>query len=84
MRARTMLLLILGMVLLDWVMRRPGISVAGHLGGIAAGALLVSGLWRPSRLLALLGARRRDPRRVYFERRDGDDDRDGGRGPWVN
>ncbi|MBI5490224.1 MAG: rhomboid family intramembrane serine protease [Deltaproteobacteria bacterium] len=79
MRARTMLLLVLAFVLLDWVMRKPGISVAAHLGGMAAGFVLVKGWWRPSRW------RRRpppdDPRVVRFERKGGGD---GGGGRWVN
>jgi membrane associated rhomboid family serine protease len=79
MRARTMLLMILGFVLLDWVMRRPGISVAGHLGGMAAGFLLVKGWWRPSRWRAALSRRRRDPDVVHFERKG--EER---RGKWLN
>jgi len=79
MRARTMLLLILAFVLLDWVMRRPGVSVAGHLGGMAAGFVLVTGWWRPSRWRALFADRRRDPRVVRFDRKGGE-----GKGPWLN
>jgi membrane associated rhomboid family serine protease len=79
MRARTMLLVILAMVLLDWVMRRPGISVAGHLGGMAAGFVLVKGWWRPSRWRAARAASRQDPRVIRFERRGPED-----RGPWLN
>jgi membrane associated rhomboid family serine protease len=80
MRARTLLLLILAMVLLDWLLARPGISVAGHLGGLASGALLVTGYWRPSRLRALLSDRFGRRPRVRFER---DGPRDGGP-RWVN
>jgi membrane associated rhomboid family serine protease len=80
MRARTMLLLVLALVLMDWVMRRPGISVAGHLGGMAAGFVLVKGLWRPSRWRTLLGGGRQDPRVVRFERRDEEPPKR----PWVN
>lgn len=40
------------------------ITVAMHFGGMAAGALLVTGLWRPSRLrLRLFGAPKPKPRR---------------------
>jgi membrane associated rhomboid family serine protease len=79
MRARTMLLLILAWVLLDWLMQSSNISVAGHLGGMFWGWLLVSGWWRPSRWRAALAARRHDPKVVRFERRDPEQ-----RGPWVN
>jgi membrane associated rhomboid family serine protease len=84
MRARTMLLLTVGLVLLDWVMRREGISVAAHVGGMAAGLVLVKGWWRPSRWRSAAAEHRRDPRVVRFERRDGDEDDRPGKGPWLN
>lgn len=78
MRARTMLILILAWVLLDWLMQRSNVSVAGHLGGMFWGWLLISGWWRPSRWRIAL-ARRRYPNVVRFERRDPD-----APGPWIH
>jgi membrane associated rhomboid family serine protease len=79
MRARTMVLLVLAGVLLDWFMQREGISVAAHLGGMAAGYVLVKGWWRPSRWRR--PGPQQDPRVVRFERRGGDGE---GGGRWVN
>jgi membrane associated rhomboid family serine protease len=76
-RARTLLWIALAWVLLDWFMRRTDVSVAAHLGGIAAGALLVTGWWRPSKLRAALSERLRGRARVRFERRNGGK-------PWLN
>lgn len=89
MRARSLLLLLLAMVLLDWLMNRQGISVAGHLGGLAAGALLVTGFWKPWKLVRYLRERfgHRSPV-VRFERRErpgpDDPDRPEGGPRWVN
>ena len=78
MRARTLLLVIVGFVAFDWLTRRQGISVAGHAGGLAAGALLVTGWWRPSRIRRAIADRRGARARVRFERHDGE-------GPkWMN
>jgi membrane associated rhomboid family serine protease len=40
----------IGYAVLDFIIRGSGTSHAAHLGGMAVGALLVTGLWRPSRL----------------------------------
>ncbi|MDI7268565.1 MAG: rhomboid family intramembrane serine protease [Myxococcota bacterium] len=80
MRARVLLLLIVAMVAVDGLAQREGISVAGHAGGLAAGALLVTGWWRPSKLRRALVDRPAARRRVRFERGDGERE---GR-PWIN
>jgi membrane associated rhomboid family serine protease len=79
MRARTMTLLVLAGVLLDWLMNRQGVSVAAHLGGMAAGLVLVKGWWRPSRWRRPRPPT--DPRVVRFERKGGSGE---GGGRWVN
>ena len=40
----------IGYALVDFLMRGSGVSHSAHLGGLAIGALLVTGYWRPSRL----------------------------------
>jgi membrane associated rhomboid family serine protease len=40
----------IGYALIDFLMRGSGVSHSAHLGGLAIGALLVTGYWRPSRL----------------------------------
>jgi membrane associated rhomboid family serine protease len=40
--------------LADFLMRGSGVSHAAHLGGMAIGALLVTGYWRPRKLAARL------------------------------
>jgi membrane associated rhomboid family serine protease len=44
----------IGLALVDFLLRAPGVSHAAHLGGMAIGALLITGWWRPSRLAARL------------------------------
>lgn len=78
MRARTLLWFIVILVLFDWFGRSEGISVAGHVGGLASGALLVTGWWRPSRIRAALRRGGSSRPRVKFDRSDGGGPR------WVN
>ena len=40
----------IGVAVIEFLMRAQGVSHAAHLGGMAIGALLVTGYWRPSRL----------------------------------
>ncbi len=49
MRAKTMVLILVGITFLNFLMR-SNISFAAHAGGMIMGALLVTGYWRPSRL----------------------------------
>lgn len=73
MKGKWFALLPIGYAVLDFLVGGSGVSHAAHLGGLAIGALLVTGLWRPARLwrklrLALLRRRLRvlegdDPRR---------------------
>jgi len=44
----------IGLAVADFLLRAPGVSHAAHLGGMAIGALLITGWWRPSRLAARL------------------------------
>lgn len=55
-KGKHFVLLLVGLQLLYAAARQDGVSIAAHLGGMAAGALLVTGLWRPSKLrLKLFG-----------------------------
>ncbi len=47
MKAKWLVWLIIGGTLLSYLARTPGISIAAHAGGMAAGALLLTGLWNP-------------------------------------
>ncbi|MFO8070235.1 MAG: rhomboid family intramembrane serine protease [Polyangia bacterium] len=61
--------------LADFLLRGGGVSHSAHLGGMAIGALLVTGYWRPSKLAGRLRywwLRRK--LRVYEGRRGRDDD----------
>ena len=46
-KGKTVALITVGINLLILLTGAPGISVAAHLGGMAIGAILVTGLWRP-------------------------------------
>ncbi len=48
-KGKTVALITVGINILILLTGAPGISVSAHLGGMAIGALLVTGLWRPSR-----------------------------------
>lgn len=82
-KGKHFVVLLVGLQLLFAAARLDGVSIAAHLGGMAAGALLVTGLWRPSRLrLRLFGAPKPKPKRpagaphlrvVPGEDDDGDD-----------
>lgn len=50
MTGKTLLLLFIGFDVFMVVVSREPISIAGHLGGMATGLLLVTGFWRPERL----------------------------------
>jgi membrane associated rhomboid family serine protease len=55
-KGKHFVVLLVGLQLLFAAARLDGVSIAAHVGGMAAGALLVTGLWRPSRLrLRLFG-----------------------------
>jgi membrane associated rhomboid family serine protease len=58
-------LILVGMQLLFAAARLDFVSIASNLGGMAAGALLVTGLWRPSRLrIKLFGPPKPKKRKV--------------------
>ncbi len=50
MKGKHFVLIPIGFALLDFLMRAQGVSHAAHLGGMAIGALLITGYWRPDRL----------------------------------
>lgn len=50
MKGKHFVLIPIGFAFLDFLVGGTGISHAAHLGGMAVGALLVTGLWRPYRL----------------------------------
>lgn len=69
---------------LYWLARAPGISIAAHAGGMAAGALLVSGWWNPLAVARSVGEWRqrrklRIVRQSTHPRPRGDDEE--GKGP---
>jgi len=81
MKGKHFALIPIGFAVVDFLLRGSGTSHAAHLGGMAVGALLVTGLWRPRRL--------RDRIRYWWLRRRirsvrRDDDRPGppGGGYW--
>jgi membrane associated rhomboid family serine protease len=49
MKGKHFVLIPIGFAVLDFLTRAEGVSHAAHLGGMAIGALLVTGYWRPSR-----------------------------------
>lgn len=81
-KGKHFVIILVGLQLLFAAAKLDGISVAAHLGGMAAGALLVTGLWRPSRLrLRLFGApkpKARRPVQASHLRAVPDDDEDDG------
>lgn len=50
MKGKHFVLIPIGFALFDFITRSRGVSHAAHLGGMAVGALLVTGYWRPDRL----------------------------------
>ena len=48
-KGKHLVILPIGVAFIDFLMRTQGVSHAAHLGGLAVGALLVTGYWRPSR-----------------------------------
>ncbi len=77
MKAKWLVYLVIGGTVISYLARAPGISIAAHAGGMAAGALLLTGWWNPMnvhRSLRRLMLRRR-LRIVEREIHDpGDDD----------
>lgn len=62
-KGKHFVVLLVGLQLLFAAARLDGVSIAAHLGGMAAGALLITGLWRPSRLrLRLFGPPKDKPK----------------------
>jgi membrane associated rhomboid family serine protease len=49
-KGKHFVLIPIGFAILDFLTRSRGVSHAAHLGGMAIGALLVTGYWRPSKL----------------------------------
>jgi membrane associated rhomboid family serine protease len=63
-KGKHFVVLLVGLQLLFAAARLDGVSIAAHLGGMAAGALLITGLWRPSRLrLRLFGPPKAAPKK---------------------
>lgn len=79
-KGKHFVLILVGLNVLYAAARLDGVSVSAHFGGMAAGALLVTGLWRPSRLrLKLFGPpKARPPRRPAHLKVVPDDDEDDG------
>lgn len=68
MTGKTMLLVFIGIDVAMVVFGGEAISIAGHLGGMATGLLLASGLWRPSLVRKWL-RRKKQRRRLELLRR---------------
>ncbi|MCP4675807.1 MAG: rhomboid family intramembrane serine protease [Deltaproteobacteria bacterium] len=49
MKGKHFVLIPIGFAVLDFLTRARGVSHAAHLGGMAIGALLITGFWRPSK-----------------------------------
>ena len=49
MKGKHFVLIPIGFAVLDFLTRAHGVSHAAHLGGMAIGALLVTGYWRPDK-----------------------------------
>lgn len=89
-KGKHFVIILVGLQLLFAAARLDGVSIAAHLGGMAAGALLVTGYWRPSRLrFRLFGPPKPKPKRpagaphlrvVPGEDDDGGDPGEGGNG----
>lgn len=47
MKAKWIVWMVIGGTVITYLARTPGISIAAHVGGMAAGALLISGFWNP-------------------------------------
>jgi membrane associated rhomboid family serine protease len=54
MKGKHFALIPIGFAVLDFLTRAQGVSHAAHLGGLAIGALLVTGYWRPSKAIRRL------------------------------
>jgi rhomboid family protein len=83
MKGKHFVLILIGMNLLYALARQDGVSVAAHFGGMASGALLVTGLWRPSRIrFKLFGPpkakARKMPQHLKVVPSEPDDDEDHG------
>lgn len=50
MKGKHFVLIPIGFAVFDFLTRAQGVSHAAHLGGMAVGALLVTGYWRPDRI----------------------------------
>lgn len=72
MTGKTLLLVFIGIDILFVVTGREPISIAAHLGGMATGLLLVTGVWRPRKLTEKL-RRRRQRRHLELLRRPPED-----------
>jgi membrane associated rhomboid family serine protease len=70
MRGRTLVLLFVGIELLTLLTRTETFSVVAHLSGAAGGWLLVTGYWRPSRILARFRSAMPPPRPKARKRAD--------------
>lgn len=68
MTGKTMLLVFIGIDVVMVVFGGEAISIAGHLGGMATGLLLVTGYWKPKRLKAMI-QRRKQRNRLKLLRR---------------
>jgi membrane associated rhomboid family serine protease len=62
MKAKWLVWLVIGGTAVSYLARAPGISVAAHAGGMAAGALLLTGWWNPLNVV-------RSVRRLLLRRR---------------
>ncbi|MDD5307486.1 MAG: rhomboid family intramembrane serine protease [Deltaproteobacteria bacterium] len=54
MKGKHFVLIPIGYAVVDFLMAASGVSHAAHLGGMAVGALLVTGFWRPRKLASRL------------------------------
>ncbi|RAL23935.1 hypothetical protein DL240_07245 [Lujinxingia litoralis] len=69
---KTMLLIFIALDILFVLTGREAISIAGHLGGMATGLILATGLWRPSRIKRAFIRRRQRRNLKLLRSRDPD------------
>lgn len=72
--------LTIGIDFLMFLPQTSNLAFAAHLGGLLTGWLLVTGFWRPPRLIAMIRSRSLRARRRRGLRVVGKDDR----GPWIH
>jgi membrane associated rhomboid family serine protease len=83
MKAKWLVWLVVGGTVVSYLARAPGISIAAHAGGMAAGALLLTGFWNPMNVYRSI-RRLMLKRRLRVVEREIDDERGDDQGPMLH